>query len=116
MASVVGTKLWNPTDGNLGKINLWTTNAGYARPGKTLKPALASSAVGLTFANETTTGIFCFDEVSVKRVGLVGHWKFQGDYSDETSDYNTLTAGGSGSAFPGYNLEKFRIISLFSTN
>lgn len=69
MASVVGTKLWHPTDGNLGEINLWTTNAGYGCLGKTLKPAVASSALGLTFANETTTGIVYFDEVSVKRAG-----------------------------------------------
>lgn len=51
-----------------------------------------------------------FDDISVKRTGLVGHWKFEGDYTDETTNSNTLTAGGSGNVFPGYTLKRQKIL------
>lgn len=39
------------------------------------------------------------DDSSVKRVGLVAHWKLNGDYTDETTNANDLTEGGTGNAF-----------------
>jgi len=63
------------------------------------------------FYNETTTGILYLDDFSIKRVGLVAHYKFEGDYTDETSNSNDLTAGGTGNTFPGYTLKREKIIS-----
>ena len=35
---------------------------------------------------------------------LSAYWKLDGDYTDETSNSNDLTAGGTGNAFPEYTL------------
>jgi len=42
---------------------------------------------------------------------LSAYYKFDGDYTDETSNSNDLTVGGTGNTFPGYTLKKQRIIS-----
>lgn len=42
---------------------------------------------------------------------LSAHYKFEGDYLDETDNDNDLTAGGTGNVFPGYTLKKRKIIS-----
>jgi len=63
------------------------------------------------FQSDTTAAsTFYVDDISVKRIGLVAHYKFNGDYTDETSNSNDLTAGGTGNTFPGYTLKKDKII------
>ena len=44
--------------------------------------------------------IVYIDNISIKRVGLVAHYKFDDGYTDETTNSNDLTAGGSGNTFP----------------
>lgn len=103
---------WNATDGIWASATLASTNAAYEQLAVVGAPTVAAgNAPNLKFLNETTTGIVYFDDASLKRVGLVAHYKFNGDYTDETSNSNTLTAGGSGNAFPGYTLKKQKIIS-----
>ncbi len=52
--------------------------------------------------DETGNEVVWIDNISIKRVGLVAHWKFNGDYTDETTNSNDLTAGGSGNSFDEY--------------
>lgn len=55
-------------------------------------------------SDATAASTFYVDDVSVKRTGLVARYKLNGDYTDETTNSNDLTAGGSGNTFPGYSL------------
>lgn len=92
-------------------IQTSTVDAAYVlRSGTFTTDGTASEIFAYSLA-ETTTGVLYYDDISVKRVGLVGHWKFEGDYLDEGSNDNDLTAGGSGNAFPGYTLKRQKIIS-----
>jgi len=60
---------------------------------------------GVFTATHTTGTIASGDaDDHVRRAGLVAHYKFDGDYLDETSNSNDLTAGGTGNAFIGYSL------------
>ncbi len=103
--------VYNGTDSFMGILAKATVDAAYTRHAAVFSPTIAASKIYLYLLSETTTGILYFDDISVKRVGLVGHWKFEGDLSDETSNSNDLTAGGSGNTFPGYTLKRQKIIS-----
>jgi len=60
---------------------------------------------GVFTATHTTGTIASGDaDDHVWRVGLVARYKFNGDYTDETSNSNDLTAGGTGNVFPEYTL------------
>jgi len=61
--------------------------------------------------NPTGNEVVWIDNISIKRIGLVAHYKFDGDYTDETSNSNDLTEGESGNTFPGYTLKKNKIIA-----
>jgi len=105
----------NTTDGSMAAVNVIATNAAYTEYPRIFKPTVeAGNTVWLKLSTETTTGIIYFDDISLKRTGLVGHWKFNGDYTDETTNSNTLTAGGTGNAFVGYTLKRDKIISPYS--
>lgn len=49
--------------------------------------------------DETGNEVVWIDNISIKRCGLVAHWKLA-DYSDETTNGNDLSAGGAGNTFP----------------
>jgi len=52
------------------------------------------------FQSDTTANsTFYVDDMSVHKIGLVAHYKFDGDYTDETSNSNDLSAGGTGNSF-----------------
>ena len=74
----------------------------------------ANHCIILMSRNETT-GIVYFDDISVKRVGLVGHWKFDGNLVDEIGQ-NDLTEGGTGNLFPTYSLKREKIILAGAVN
>ena len=42
---------------------------------------------------------FYIDDIRVRRVGLVGRWRMDGDSADDTTNGNDLSAQGSGNAF-----------------
>jgi len=65
------------------------------------------------FTATHTTGTIASGDANdhVRRVGLVARWKFEGNYLDEGSNDNDLTAGGTGNAFPTYTLKPHKIIS-----
>jgi len=50
-------------------------------------------------SDATAISTFYADDISVKRIGLVARYKFDGDYLDQTSNSNDLTAGGAGNAW-----------------
>ncbi len=70
----------------------------------------AANITGLAFrvyqaqAGHTGNEVVWIDNISIKRIGKVAHYKFDGDYLDETSNSNDLTVGGTGNTFPGYSL------------
>ncbi len=69
---------------------------------------------GVFTATHTTGTIASGDaDDHVWRVGLVARYRFEGDYTDETSNGNDLTAGGTGNVFLGYTLKKRKIISPY---
>ncbi len=104
--------VYNSTDGWFWTLpSTEVTTGSYTRKALVFKPTVVSSSVYFRMYSETTTGIVYFDDISVKRVGLVGHWKFGGDYTDETSNSNDLVSGGTGNTFPGYTLHKNKIIA-----
>lgn len=61
-------------------------------------------------SDATANSTFYVDDMLVHRIGLVARWKMEGDYTDETSNSNDLTAGGSGNIFLPYTWKKQRII------
>ncbi len=56
------------------------------------------------FTATHTTGTIADGDADdhVRRVGLVARYKFEGDYTDEGSNSNHLTEGGTGNSFPLY--------------
>ena len=99
-AGDIATYFYNITDGSWALVAiLASTNAEFTNYKVVGKPTVADSLLGMRLNNETTTGVVYFDDISVKRVGLVGHWGFDGDYVDQTANANTLTAGGAGNTF-----------------
>jgi len=113
-AGTILHEIYNATDTTLVSIGVSSTDSAYTHRAETFKPTVVTSRVYAVCSDETTTGIVYFDDISIKQTGLVGHWKFNGDYLDEGSNNNDLTAGGSGNTFPGYSLKKVRIISPHS--
>lgn len=99
--------LYNEPDDIVCNINSSTIEGAYTFHAAVGMPTVDGAGVNRVYAyiaSETTTGIVYFDDISLKRVGLVGHWKFNGNYNDETTNANHLTAGGTGNVFPGYSL------------
>ena len=107
-------RLYNPTDVYWVSVTLNSTNAAYAQISVVGKPTVDSNTIMARMYSETTTGIVYIDDVSVKRTGLVSRYKFNGDYTDETSNGNDLAAGGTGNIFLGYSLKRNKIISPYS--
>jgi len=103
-AGLAQLKFFNVTDGSFGQTSLSAENGAYIHYKAVGKPTVASSLIVCNFHGETTTGIVYYDDISVKRTGLVAHWKFNGDLLDETNNSNDLTAGGTGNVFPEYTL------------
>ncbi|KKK49677.1 hypothetical protein LCGC14_3132640, partial [marine sediment metagenome] len=64
-------------------------------------------------STETGNEVVWIDNISIKRIGKVAHYKFNGNYLDEGSNNNDLTAGGTGNVFLGYTLKKCKIISPY---
>ncbi len=50
-------------------------------------------------SDATAVSTFYVDDMSVVRIGQTAHYKLNGDYTDETTNSNDLTAGGSGNSF-----------------
>lgn len=65
----------------------------------------SSTDFSIRLGSTVTAGDFTLDDISVKRVGLVGDWRLGGDYTDEMSNSLDLTAGGSGNKFRPLGLD-----------
>lgn len=107
---------YNTPDGNTAIALLTATNVAYTYYERVFSPSTANNILFVRLLDETTTGIVYFDDISIKRTGLVARWRFNGDYTDETSNSNTFVEEGTGNAFPGYTLKKQKIISPYSLN
>ncbi len=110
-AGTITALIYNDVGGQVSGTTYGATNAEYEQYLDVFSLlSINNPRVILRMKDETTTGIVYFDDISVKRVGLVAHYKFNGDYSDETTNSNDLSAGGTGNVFPGYTLKKQKIV------
>ncbi len=66
--------------------------------------------------DEDSTEVVWIDNVSIKKIGKVAHYKFENNLLDEGSNNNDLTTGGTGNLFPTYSLKREKIIVVGAVN